>query len=151
MPEHNEEQSFPDEPPFKESSSSFGVFYPKNYLLAVFADEATARRAGDGLRAAGFSEDGVIVASGADVVAYEQEVEEDQGVFAKIGEQLSKLYTDESAASQALVKLAAGGAGFVLVHAPEEEETTTATTVLAGFKPLVMRKYGTLAIAELPV
>jgi len=64
---------------------------------------------------------------------------------------LSKLYTDESAASQALVKLAAGGAGFVLVHAPEEEETTTATTVLAGFKPLVMRKYGTLAIAELPV
>ncbi len=151
MPEHNEAEVFPDEPPFKDGASSFGVFYPKNYVIGVFADETAARRAGDGARAAGFSEDGVIVASGADVVAHEQEVEEEQGVFAKIGEQLSKLYTDESAASQALVKLAAGGAGFVFVYAPEEQETTTAATVLAGFRPLVMRKYGTLAIAELPV
>ncbi len=151
MSDNTEEPAFPDEAPFKDSASSFGMFYPKNYVLAVFANEATARKAGDGARAAGFSDDDVIVASGAELVAREQDVAEEQGMFAKIGEQLSKLYTDESAASQALVKLAAGGAGFVFVHAPEDEETTTAATVLREFRPSVMRKYGTLAIAELRV
>jgi len=151
MSDNNEAQAFPDEPPFKDGASSFGVFYPKNYVLAVFADVATARNAGAGARAAGFSEDDIIVASGADVIAHEHDVESEKGMFAKIGEQLSKLYTDESAASQALVKLAAGGAGFVMIYAPEEAATTTAATALGGFGPSVMRKYGTLAIAELPV
>ena len=149
MPDNSEDQSFPNEPPFKDGASSFGAFYPKNYVLAVFAEEATAKKAADGALGVGFSRDEVIVASGADVVAHERDVEADKGILSKIGEQLSRLYTDESADSQTLVYLAGQGAAFVLVYAPEDDHTTKAAACLRGFGPTVMRKYGTLAITEL--
>ncbi len=149
MPDNTKEQPFPSEPAFKDGSTSFGTFYPKNYLLAVFANEATARNAAERVLAAGFSGDEVVVASGADVVAHERDVEAEKGLFSKLGEQWSKLYTDESADSQTLVSLAAQGAAFVLVYAPEDDHTTRAVECLRGFGPSIMRKYGTLAIAEL--
>ena len=151
MSDTTDDQAFPDEPSFKDSASSFGIFYPKNYLLGVFADEATARKAGVGALAAGFPDDGIIVASGAELVAREDEVEDDKGFFAKIGEEVSKFYTDEAAKSDTLVKLAADGAGFVLIYAPEDEQTAAAATVLREFSPSLLRKYGTLAISELRV
>ena len=45
MSDNSEDQSFPNEPPFKDGASSFGAFYPKNYVLAVFAEEAIAKNA----------------------------------------------------------------------------------------------------------
>jgi hypothetical protein len=149
MPDHTDAQGFPNEPDFKDGSSSFGAFYPENYVLAVFAGEATARNAAAGALGVGFSAADVIIAFGADVVAHERDIEADKSLFAKIGEQLSKLYTDESADSKALVNLAAQGAASVLVYAPEDDATTRAVECLRGFRPSVIRKYGTLAIAEL--
>lgn len=149
MADNTEDQLSPAEPPLKDGASSFGAFYPKNYVLAVFADEAMAKQASDAALGAGFSSDEVIVASGADVVTRERDVEADKGIFSRIGEQWSKLYTDESADSQTLVNLAAQGAAFVLVYAPEDDHTTKATACLREFGPSVMRKYGTLAIEEL--
>lgn len=141
--------AIPGEPAFKDGAVSFGAFYPKNYLLAVFADVPTARTAADHVLGEGFSADEVIVASGADVLAHERDVEAEKGLFAKIGEQLSKLYTDESADAKTLLRLAAQGAAFVLVYAPEDDQTTRAAAILRNSRPSVMRKYGTLAIAEL--
>lgn len=149
MSDYTEDQVSPNGPPLKDGATSFGAFYPKNYVLAVFADEATAKQAAAASLGAGFSSDHVIVASGADVVARERDVEADKGIFSRIGEQWSKLYTDESADSQTLVNLAAQGAAFVLVYAPEDDHTTKAAACLRLFGPSVMRKYGTLAISEL--
>ena len=73
----------------------------------------------------------------------------EKGIFSRIGEQLSKLYTDKSADSQTLVNLAKNGAAFVLVYAPEDDDTTRAAAGLREFGPSIMRKYGTLAIEEL--
>lgn len=149
MSDNTEDQASPNEPPLKDGASSFGAFYPKNYVLAVFSDESAARNAAKRARGAGFPDDDVIVSSGADVVAHEREVEAEKGIFSKIGEQLSKLYTDESADSQTLVNLAKNGAAFVLVYAPEDDDTTRAVAGLREFGPSIMRKYGTLAIEEL--
>ncbi len=149
MSDNTDNQASPNELPFKDGASSFGAFYPKNYLLAVFADESAARNAANSVRGAGFPDDDVIVSFGADVVAHEREVEAEKGIFSKVGEQLSKLYTDESADSQTLVNLAKNGAAFVLVYAPEDDDTTRAAAGLREFGPSIMRKYGTLAIEEL--
>ncbi|QJR37676.1 hypothetical protein [Gemmatimonas groenlandica] len=149
MTDTPEAQAIPGEPPFKDGALSFGAFYPKNYLLAVFADGPTARTAAEHVHGQGFAADEVIVASGADVLAHERDVEAEKGLFAKLGEQLSKLYTDESADAKTLLRLAAQGAAFVLVYAPEDAQTTKAAESLRTFRPSVMRKYGTLAIAEL--
>jgi len=149
MPDNTDTPAFPNEPAFKDGSTSFGAFYPKNYVLAVFASATSARNAADGARGAGFSDDEVIVASGADVIAHERDVEADKSLFAKIGEQWSRLYTDESADAKTLLHHAAQGAAFVLVYAPEDDATTKAVECLRGFGPSIMRKYGTMAIAEL--
>ncbi|MEP6766056.1 MAG: hypothetical protein ABJB66_17210 [Gemmatimonadaceae bacterium] len=138
------------EPPFKEGATSFGSFYPKNYVLAVFKSDADAATAGASLRAAGFANDDVIVASGKEVVAHEKEIKSEQGVFAKLGEQWSKLYTDESADANALVDFAKNGSAFVLAYAPEDNETSRAGDLLRNLHPTVLRKYGSLAITELP-
>ena len=137
------------EPPFKDGSSSFGSFYPKHYVLAVFNTDAEAAQAGATLHAHGFAADDVIVASGLEVLAHEQAAKAEQGIFARIGEQWSKLYTDESADAHALMDFAKRGAAFVLAYAPEEAEITKVADALRPMHPPVMRNYGTLAITEL--
>ena len=137
------------EPPFKDSASSFGSFYPTNYVLAVFEHNADAAQAGDKLRSAGFAADDVIVASGKEVVEHEKIAKSEQGIFARLGEQWSRLYTDESADANALIEFARKGAAFVLVYAPEDADTTRAGDVLRAHHPPVLRKYGKLAITEL--
>ncbi|MEP6780283.1 MAG: hypothetical protein ABJC26_10360 [Gemmatimonadaceae bacterium] len=137
------------EPPFKEGATSFGSFYPKNYVLAVYNNDADAATAAANLRAAGFAHDDVIVASGKEVVEHEKELKSEQGIFAKLGAQWSKLYTDESADANALVEFAKKGSPFVLVYAPEDNETTRAGDILRALHPTVLRKYGNLAITEI--
>lgn len=149
MSDNTEDQIAPNEPALKDGSSSFGSFYPKNYVLAVFVEHGAAEQAASAAHAAGFAEDDVIVASGADVVAHARDAQAEQGILSKMGEMLSKLYTDESADSHTLVSLAGAGATFVLVYAPEDDDTAKAATTLRAFGPAIMRKYGTLAIAEL--
>jgi hypothetical protein len=148
MSENTTDQITENDPPFKDGSSSFGSFYPKNYVLAVFNTDADAAAAGDALHSAGFAADDVIVASGKDVVAHQHAVKEEQTIFARIGEQWSKLYTDESADARAMIDFAERGAAFVLAYAPEDEQTNRAVAALRTLHPPVMRKYGTLAITE---
>lgn len=135
--------------PLKDGETSFGSFFPKNYVLAVFKTDAEAAKAGEALRAAGFSEEDVIVASGADVVEHDEAVRSQQGVMAKLGEKWSRLYTDEAADADALITMAGQGAAFVLTYAPEEEDTTRAAAVLRPLSPPIFRKYDLTRITEL--
>lgn len=137
--------------PLKDGETSFGSFFPKNYVMAVFKTDAEAARAGEALSAAGFAADDVIVASGADVVEHDAAIRSEQGLLAKLGEKWSRLYTDEAADADALVKLAASGAAFVLAYAPDEAQTTRATEVLRPFNPPIFRKYDSMKVTELGV
>ena len=137
------------EPALKDGSQSFGSFYPKHYVLAIFDTDDEARRAGTALSAAGFAADDVIVASGADVVAHEQQAKAEQSVFAKLGEQWSKLYTDESDVAHKLMDAARKGAAFVLAYAPEDDQTQRATAVLKPMHPPILRKYDALTVSDL--
>ena len=135
--------------PLKDGETSFGSFYPKNYVLAVFKTDAEATRAGEALSAAGFSGEDVIVATGTDVVEHDAAVRSHQGLLAKLGEKWSRLYTDEAANADALMELAAQGAAFVLAYAPDEPTTERARSVLRAFTPPIFRKYDSLKITEL--
>ena len=52
---------------FKGSDTRLGVFYPEHALMAIFADLPKAQGAKDKLRGAGFSDNEVLVVSGADL------------------------------------------------------------------------------------
>jgi hypothetical protein len=137
--------------PLKDGGQSFGSFFPKNYVLAVFKTDAEAAKAGEALRAAGFTEDDIIVAAGADVAAHDADVQAQQGILAKLGEKWSRLYTDEAADADALMNLARQGAAFVLAYAPDTETTERATEALKPLSPPIFRKYDTTKITELGV
>lgn len=149
MTEISADQVTHDTPPLNEGGTSFGSFYPKNYVLAVFLNDPDADTAGHALETAGFASDDIIVASGADVADHDDAVQSQQGIFAKLGEKWSRLYTDEAAKADTLMAMARDGAAFVLAYAPEDDDAERAANTLKAFNPKVLRKYGTLAITEM--
>jgi hypothetical protein len=136
-------------PPLKHGATSFGSFYPTNYVLAVFRRDALVGLMSGALSDAGFPEDDIIVAAGEDVAEYDVASHERQGLLAKLGEKWSRLYTDDAANADELMDLARAGASFVLVYAPDEAETALAAQTLRPLAPLVLRKYEPLASKEL--
>ena len=136
-------------PPLKDSATTFGSFYPTNYVLAVFRRDATVGLMSSALHDVGFPEEDIIVAAGQDVAEYEAAAHERQGLLAKLGEKWSRLYTDDAANADELMDLARQGASFVLVYAPSEAETTRAAQTLRPLAPLILRKYEPLASKEL--
>lgn len=151
MSDTNTDQISETAAPLKDGAQSFGSFFPKNYVLAVFKSEADAAPAGDALRAAGFGTEDVIVTAGKDVVDFDAAAHSEQGLLARLGEKWSRLYTDEAADAEALIDLARSGAAFVLAYAPDDALTARATGVLKPLRPMVLRKYDTLKITELGV
>lgn len=135
--------------PFRDGDASFGSFYPKNYVLAWVADEATAEQAANALRDAGFGSDDVVVASGEDVVAHDTAAEAAQGFGARLRGLWSRLYTDEAKDADGYVALARAGAAAVLAYAPSDEQTTRAADALKPFDPKVLRKYGAFTTTDL--
>lgn len=144
-----------DTPPRRNGASTFGSFYPTNYVLAVFAHDPDADIASLALQAAGFSSDDIIIASGPDVAEHDDAVRSAQSPFAKLGDKWSRLYTDEAvdddllADDDSLMDMARNGAAFALVYAGDQADTDRAMKTLKPFGPVVLRKYDMLAITEL--
>lgn len=135
--------------PFKDGATSFGTFYLLHYLLAVYPDDATAARAAEALRAAGFAADDVVEAPGAEVVQHAQDVRSEQGVLTRLREQWSRLYTDGAEASRQLVDLAGRGAAFVLAYAPEDAQWNRAADAVRPLRPAILRYYGAFTVTNL--
>ena len=151
MSDISTEQFTEGTPPLKDGEQSFGSFFPKNYVLAIYNDGAAAVRAGEALAAAGFLAEDIIVASGPDVAEHDAAVQSEKGVFAKLGEKWSRLYTDEAADADAMMEWARKGATFVLAYAPDDAKTELATAAIRPTHPDVFRKYDTLKVTELGV
>jgi hypothetical protein len=137
------------ESPFKDGSSSFGAFYPKHYVLAVFPNDATAAEAAAALRAAGFAGENVVEATGAEFVTRAETARADQSTLTRLREQWSRLYTDGSDASRQLVDFAGRGAAFVLAYASEDAEAERAADAVRPLRPEILRYYGAFTVTDL--
>jgi hypothetical protein len=133
---------------FKRGDTSFGIFYPHEYVLSVYPDGETAARAADALRDAGFAVDDLLVASGADVLEHYAALRESPGAVARVKRFVSGLYTDEADLAGELLRLARSGHAFVAVHAPEDELTERAVGAVRGLGPVVLRRYDKLTVTE---
>lgn len=136
-------------PPLKDSATSFGSFYPTNYVLAVFPRDATVGLMSSALHDVGFLEDDIIVAAGHDVAEYDAAAHARQGMLTKLGEKWSRLYSDDAANADELMDLARQGASFVLAYAPHDAETLRAAQALRPMGPVILRKYEALASKDL--
>jgi len=80
---------------FKGSDSALGVFYPTDYIIAIFPTFAAAQEASQALRGAGLSKDEVLAIPGSEVLKYFEEFRAHSGYWASIMTVLSRAFGTE--------------------------------------------------------
>jgi hypothetical protein len=126
---------------FKGSDTKFGIFYPTDYLVAVFPDMVAARRAEHALRFAGFGEDDVISVPGSDVVRFAEDHLQNSSLWGLLMQQLSRMFATEEVYADRDLKLAEGGAAFLAVYCPQEVRKNEAWEIIEASGPIVARHY----------
>ena len=133
---------------FKESDSSFGVFYPLHYIVAAFDTIERANAIRVKFLDAGFAEDDVATASGPFVVdKLESPVgaswfERFEAGFASfLGTELGYIEDDH--------KLAQRGCAFLFVYTPDVASIRRAEALLTRAHPLSARRYDHVGIRRL--
>ena len=134
---------------FKESDESFGVFYPKHYIMATFPSYEASRLASQALRGAGFAEDEVLAVSGAEMLGFLRDFKHDAGVWGWAMTELSRFFGTEAKVVDEDVRKANADAGFVAVHAPTEAEKGRISGLVKPFFPSEMRWYRSSGVESL--
>ena len=134
---------------FKHGDTEFGIFYPTGYVLSVFPDAAQGDQAVAALLAAGFRTDDLVVATGAEVLAYSRELRAHPGLFSRFERFVASHHGGEPALADELVGLAERGHTFVAIHAPDHAATTRVSEAVRALAPVVLRKYDRLTYADL--
>ena len=129
---------------FKGSDTSFGMFYPTDYFVAVFSTLAEARTAEQSIRRAGYAEDEVHVFDGDYVRSDIQErlVDADwvDWLIQKVSIGKESHFWNED------LKAAEHGAAFLAIFCATEDEARRIVTVLKPLGPQSMRRYRAFAI-----
>src|SRR5205085_553086 len=126
---------------FKDSDNAFGVFYPKDYVFAVFPGPAKADRAKIELNRSNIGDGRVISARGDEVLRFAQAHYAKNGFWGALMGELSRSIGTESTYSDQDVEAAKQGAAFVGVHCPTDEEKAKAWEILERVKPISARYY----------
>ncbi len=133
-----------ERPFFKGSDTSFGIFYPTDYLIAVFPTPDIAHQAASSLLAAGYTDEDVRAMDSTHVKA---------DIEARVTDAtwLDQLKQTFSIGKEAYfwnedLKWAEQGAGFLAVHCTTEDEAQRIVTMLRPLQPISMRRYRALAI-----
>lgn len=133
---------------FKEGDHSFGMFYPRHYILAGFHDFAQAQEAEGELLQQGFTADEVRAATGQFVVN-ELESMDDASFLDKLKMQIAKAVGTEAGYIDDDLELARGGGAFLFVYAPSDDDCRRAMAVLRQLHPVFARRYLPMAIERL--
>ena len=133
----------------KGGETSFGVFYPKDYVLAVFADPAKGDRAAAALEVAGFDPSDVLVAGSDEVLARHRELTADLGLVGRLKQFVSRHFGDEAEMLGDVVAHARQGHAFVLAYAPDGDRAVRAAAAVRPLGPVILRKYGAFTLTDL--
>ena len=134
---------------FKGPDHSFGLFYPKNYILIGLDNEARAREVEQLFLADGFAAEDVAFASGGFVTTKLESVK-DASLLERIKIGIAGLAGTESGYIEDDLKLARRGGAFVFVHAPDDATAAKAKHLLLHrIHPVFARRYLALGIERL--
>lgn len=124
-----------------EDPKSYGVFYPEDDIVAVIEDRAEAERAVEALRAAGIAMADTDLATGAQVLAYEQHFQQNQTPMERLAQFVSSVFSDDGRYQQEYVEAARAGHYLLVVHAPGTEVVALARPILAAHHAHHARHY----------
>jgi len=136
---------------FRGNEISFGIFYPKQFVVAVFWSLETADKAAEALRQAGFAAHDVIAAPGSEVLDHVAELRAQTGLWGQLMREMSRFFDTEANLIDQYVSWAKRGAAFVAVYSREEEDATKATEILKPFAPVAAHWYNASFVRTLPV
>lgn len=125
---------------FKESDSSFGVFYPLHYVVAGFDTEDHANRTADSFRDGGFADDDVTTASG-DYVTRKIESQDGANWLDRMKSKVSDFIGTETGFIDDDLKLARRGGAFLFAYTPDHASRDRALELLRRAHPIFARRY----------
>jgi hypothetical protein len=131
---------------FKGSDTQFGIFYPIDYVVAVFPDLPSAVHAEKLLEYSGFCEDDVIAVPGEEML---RTAAEHKNVWDLLMQKLSRTFATEEVYTDHDLKLAKRGAAFVAVYCPTEELKKEAWDTLRTSNVVAARHYATAGVEHL--
>jgi hypothetical protein len=126
---------------FKGADTKFGIFYPTDYLVAVFPNMTSARCAEKALGLSGFLDADVITVPGEEVVRFADEHLKHCSLWGMLMQQLSRMFATEEVYTDHDLQLAAAGSPFLAAYCPDEKRKQQAWVLIAPFEPLVARHY----------
>lgn len=126
---------------FQGTETKFGIFYPQNYLVAVYPDYPSAETAEKKVRFSGVSTDEVIAVPGQDVVEWTEEHLVKKGLWGLLMKKLSEMFATEETYNHADLEHAKEGAGFLAVHCPTETSKQAVWKIIESPPPLAARHY----------
>ncbi|SRR5258706_4927948 len=134
---------------FKGSDTRFGVFYPTDYLVAIYRNEEEAAKARRVLFEAGMSDEDVVAVPGEDVVHFAQEHMKKDGVWGLLMTKLSQVFDTEASYAETDLDRAAHGAAFLAVYCPKEPVKNAVWKLLEPTHPWTARHYSIGGIEHL--
>ena len=147
MPE--QDPSFQGRKLFKGRDTSWGIFYPTDYIVAIFDSVGTAKRARGIMLSAGYSEDEADAVPSEYVMADIEEGTKNASLLTRVRQQISKALGAEAEYWEEDLRFAKQGAGFLAVRCRTEAEAKRVLRLLQPEHPRKMRRYGQAGIEEL--
>jgi len=128
----------------------FGAIYPRDDVVAVFADLQQAHQADAALHAAGVSDDDSDVLPPEWVLAADRDIDQRRGWIGRFAARISALLSDDGHYIQTYSEEARRGHSLLLVHAATPAVVEQVRQVLSAHGARSMRHFGHLAVTELP-
>lgn len=134
---------------FNVSDTSFGVFYPKKFIVAILPSFESAKGAEGALRDAGFTPDEVLAATGVEMLRFFEDLRVRAGLWGGLMEALSLALGTEATFVVQDAAEARAGAAFLAVYDPRDAETEHICKLVAPWRPISMRRYAAGSIETL--
>jgi hypothetical protein len=131
---------------FNVSDTSFGIFYPKRFIVASLPSFDLAKGAEKALREAGFTPDEVVASTGAEVLEFFEDLRLRAGLWGGLMKAVSLALGTEATFVVQDSEQARAGAAFLAIYDPREAETGHICKLVAPWRPISMRRYATMSI-----
>ena len=123
---------------FQRAGMTFGIFYPKEYVVAVFPSFEAALAGFHALSMAGFRSWEVIALPGDDVEKFLEELRANRTLWDELLAQISRLLDTEVNLVDRYAHWARTGAGFLVAYSPTEADTEGVSDLLKPLDPVAM-------------
>ena len=133
---------------FSTSDTSFGIFYPKQHVVAVLLSFEAAKAAEMASRNDGF-DDEILAAPGSEMVKFLEELRLQAGFGGHVMAGLSRTLGTEEVFVDNYIRWGRQGAGFLAVYSPMEIESERICGLLLPFHPIAIEQYLSSGIQSL--